>query len=179
MPGRTRVKHPQTVRRKKTILDGRDTATKVDYAITWLQRRGTKANREGMARYGIVAKKVIGVSVGSMRTLAREFGRDHKLSRALWKTGIYEGRMLAALVGEPDRVTPAEMERYAKAFDNWAICDTMTFVLWDRSAHAWPKVREWSTRREEFVSGRHSRCSPASPCTTRRRLTSGTSRDWS
>jgi 3-methyladenine DNA glycosylase AlkD len=27
----------------------------------------------------------------------------------------------------------------------------MTFALWDRSPHAWAKVREWSTRDEEFV----------------------------
>ena len=152
MPQRSAVS--RTTRKpapRKVASTPRDMKAKVDYAIHWLQRRGTKANREGMARYGIVAKKVIGVSVGSMRTLAKELGRDHALSRALWKTGYYEGRMLAALVGEPDRVTPAEMERYAKAFDNWAICDTWTFVLWDRTPHAWPKVREWSTRKEEFV----------------------------
>jgi 3-methyladenine DNA glycosylase AlkD len=59
--------------------------------------------------------------------------------------------MLASLVGEPARVTPALMERWAKSFDNWAVCDTATFVLWDRTPHAWPKVREWSKRKEEFV----------------------------
>jgi 3-methyladenine DNA glycosylase AlkD len=129
----------------------RDVAADTAYAVKWLQRRGTKANRDGLARYGIVAKKVIGVSVGTMRSLAKELGRDHALSKALWKTGYYEARMLSAMVGEPDRVTPAEMERYSKTFDNWAICDTMTFVLWDRSPHAWPKVREWSKRNEQFV----------------------------
>ena len=59
--------------------------------------------------------------------------------------------MLASLVGEPDRVTPAQMERWARSFDNWAVCDTATFVLWDRTPHAWGKVREWSGRKEEFV----------------------------
>jgi 3-methyladenine DNA glycosylase AlkD len=59
--------------------------------------------------------------------------------------------MLASLVGEPDRVTPAQMERWAKSFENWAVCDTATFVLWDRTPHAWAKVREWSARPEEFV----------------------------
>jgi hypothetical protein len=59
--------------------------------------------------------------------------------------------MLASMVGEPERVTPAQMERWARAFDNWAVCDTATFVLWDRTPHAWPKVREWSQRKEEFV----------------------------
>jgi len=71
-----------------------------------------------MARYGIVADKVFGVSMSTMQNLARELGRDYKLSEALWKTGWYEARMLASLVGEPDRVTPAQMERWARSFDN-------------------------------------------------------------
>ena len=129
----------------------RDTAGDVAYALAWLERRGTKKNREGLARYGIVAKKVYGVSMGTMQSLAKELGRSHELSQALWKTGWHEARMLACMVGEPDRVTPAQMERWAKTFDNWAVCDTATFVLWDRSPHAWPKVREWSARKEEFV----------------------------
>ena len=129
----------------------RDTAADVKYALEWLERRSSKKNRDGMARYGIVAKKVFGVSMTTMKSLAKELGRDHALSQALWKTGWYEARMLASLVGDPDRVTPAQMDRWAKGFDNWAVCDTATFALWDRSPHAWPKVREWSNRKEEFV----------------------------
>jgi 3-methyladenine DNA glycosylase AlkD len=89
--------------------------------------------------------------MGTMQSLARQFGRSHALAAALWKTGWYEARMLAAMIDEPDRVTPAQMERWAKSFDNWAVCDTATFVLFDRTPHAWAMVRAWSTRREEFV----------------------------
>ena len=129
----------------------RDTAKELTYALAWMERRGSKGNRDGMARYGITAKKVFGISVADMRTLAKELGRSHSLAQSLWKTGWHEARMLAALVGEPERVTPAEMDRWAKAFDNWAVCDTLTFVLWDRTPHAWPKVREWAKHKEEFV----------------------------
>jgi 3-methyladenine DNA glycosylase AlkD len=137
--------------RKATSRGERDIAADVAYALTWLERRGTRRNRDGMARYGIVAKKVFGVSMGTMRSLAKELGRDHALSQALWKTGWYEARILACLVGDPDRVTPVQMDRWAKAFDNWAVCDTATFALWDKSPHAWPKVREWARKDEEFV----------------------------
>ena len=142
---------PPTARKKVPTATPRDVAADVAYALKWLERRGTKKNRDGMARYGIVADKVFGVSMGTMQSLAKELGHDHKLSEALWKTGWYEARMLASLVGEPDRVTPAQMERWAKSFDNWAVCDTATFVLWDRTPHAWGKVREWSGRKEQFV----------------------------
>ena len=66
------------------------TRAKVATALEWLERRGSKRNREGMARYGIVAKKVFGVSVGDVRKLGQEIGRDHALAQALWKTEWYE-----------------------------------------------------------------------------------------
>src|SRR5262245_10939874 len=129
-----------TKRTRISVLLKRDTSAELAYALKWLEQRGTQSNRDGMARYGIVAKKVYGVSMGTMQSLAKELGRDHALAQALWKSGWYEARALAAMVGEPAKVTPAEMERWVKVFDNWATCDTMTFVLWDRTPHAWPKV---------------------------------------
>lgn len=137
--------------RARRVRRSAGVAADVSMALAWLERRGTKKNRDGMARYGIVAPKVFGVSMGTMRSLARRLGKRHDLAEALWTTGWYEARMLAVMVDEPERVTAAQMERWARAFDNWAICDTATFVLFDRTRHAWPKVRQWSRRRDEFV----------------------------
>jgi 3-methyladenine DNA glycosylase AlkD len=104
-----------------------------------------------MARYGIVAPKVFGVSVAMIQQLGRQLGRDHALALELWSTGWYEARMLTAFVDEPDKVTSAQMDRWARDFDNWAICDTLCMHLFDRTPHAWRKVEQWSTRRDEFV----------------------------
>ena len=128
-----------------------DLDTRVQDVLTWLKKRGTKANRDGMARYAIVAPKSFGVSVTDLRALSKRVGQDHDLALALWKTEWYEARMLTSFVDEPERVTPAQMERWAKDFDNWAICDALCFQLFDRTAHAWTKVEAWSDRREEFV----------------------------
>lgn len=119
--------------------------------LAWLKRRGTKANREGMARYAIRSEKVFGVSVGTLRQQAKKLGRDHELAALLWDAGWYEARMLASFVDEPARVTPAQMDRWCKDFDNWAICDTVCFHLFDRTPHAWLKVEKWSRGRSEFV----------------------------
>ncbi|HZO20636.1 MAG TPA: DNA alkylation repair protein [Gemmatimonadaceae bacterium] len=120
-------------------------------ALAWLERRGTKRNRDGMARYAITAPKVFGVSVSMIQQLAKRIGRSHELALALWDTGWYEARMLTAFVDEPERVTAAQMDRWARDFDNWAIVDTLCFHLFDRTPHAWSKIEQWSTRREEFV----------------------------
>jgi 3-methyladenine DNA glycosylase AlkD len=127
------------------------TATRVREILATLKRRGTRKNVEGMARYGIIARNVMGVSVGDLRDMAKKIGKDHALALALWKTDVYEARMLAAFVEEPAQVTAAQMDRWAKDFDNWAICDHNCFHLFDKTPFAWTKIAAWSRRREEFV----------------------------
>jgi 3-methyladenine DNA glycosylase AlkD len=119
--------------------------------LAWLEKRGTKRNREGMARYAITARKVFGVSVADLRALAKQYRGGHALAEALWKSGWYEARMLATFVDDPACVTPAQMDRWARDFDNWAICDTACFHLFDKTPHAWKKIAQWSRRRDEFV----------------------------
>jgi 3-methyladenine DNA glycosylase AlkD len=127
-------------------------ATRVREVLRWLERRGSERRRDDMAkRYGINAPKSFGVSVGTIQQLAKRLGRDHELAGALWETGWYEARMLTAYIEEPQRVTAAQMDRWARDFDNWAICDTQCFVLFGRLPHAWRKVEQWSGRRDEFV----------------------------
>ena len=116
-----------------------------------LRGLGSEANRAGMARYGIVSPQAFGTSVAALRDLAKRLGRDHRLALALWETGWYEARMLTAFVDEPARVTPRQMDRWARDFDNWAICDGICFHLFDKTPHAWDKVEAWAPRREEFV----------------------------
>lgn len=119
--------------------------------LAFLKKRGTQKNIDGMARYAIVARNIYGVSVGDLRVLAKKLGKSHELAAALWKTNVYEARMLAAFVDEPTRVTPAQMDAWARVFDNWAICDHCCFHLFDKTPHAWTKITEWSARDEEFV----------------------------
>ncbi len=119
--------------------------------MEWLRRHSTKKTRDGMARYGIPVGNAFGVSVGDIRRLAKELGRNHALAAGLWKTGQYEARMLACFVDEPKDVTALQMDRWCREFDNWAICDTACFHLFDRTPNAWAKARQWSVHRSEFI----------------------------
>jgi len=104
-----------------------------------------------MARYGIPSDKAFGVSVGTLQQMAKRLGKNHDLAAALWDTGWYEARMLASFVAEPARITSAQMDRWCRDFDNWAICDTVCFHLFDRTPHAWRMVAQWCRRSGEFV----------------------------
>ena len=130
---------------------GRGALTDVESAVDWLKRHGTRHTREGMARYGLPSTNALGVAVGDIRLLGKQLGRNHALALALWHTGIYEARMLTAFVADPTLVTPAQMDAWCRDFDNWGICDTLCFHLFDKTPHAWKKVEQWSDKRAEFV----------------------------
>jgi 3-methyladenine DNA glycosylase AlkD len=122
----------------------------VQMALSWLEKKSTRRDRENLARFGITASKAFGVSIANIQVLAKRCGRSHDLAAALWDTGWYEARLLTAFVDEPARVTPAQMDRWCRDFDNWGICDTVCFHLFDRTPHAWAKVTEWSGKSDEF-----------------------------
>ena len=119
--------------------------------VSELRRLARPCDLEELARYGIRGKEILGVRTPDLMGLAKRLGKDHSLALALWRTGVYEARHLAILVDDPDKVTEAQMERWAKAFDSWAVCDGACLHLFDRTRFAYGKVAEWSSRDEEFV----------------------------
>jgi 3-methyladenine DNA glycosylase AlkD len=139
--------------RATTAQAAKRAAKLVDAAtvVAWLEKHANQRVRDGMACYGIPSDNAFGIAVGELRKYAKQVGRNHELAADLWATGFYEARMLAAYVDVPAEVTPAQMDRWAKDFDNWALCDTVCFHLFDRSPHAWKKIAPWARRRDEFV----------------------------
>jgi 3-methyladenine DNA glycosylase AlkD len=105
----------------------------------------------GMAKYGMKTDRRLGISVSAMRKLGKDIGRDHKLARELWQTGIAEARIVAALVDEPEKLTEQQMEDWVRDIDSWDICDQVCMNLFEKSPLARKKIRDWSEREEEFV----------------------------
>jgi 3-methyladenine DNA glycosylase AlkD len=126
-------------------------AREVQRVLDWLKDHATKATLDGMTRYAIPSDHALGVAMKDIKALGKQLGRNQELAEALWETGVYEARMLASFVGDPARMTAREMDRWCRQFDNWALCDTLSFNLFDRSPHAWDKVAEWSSSKAEFI----------------------------
>ena len=123
----------------------------VQSALEWLKSHSTKATLDGMAHYALPSANAFGVAYRDMKILGKRLGRNHELAAALWNTSMYEARMVASFVDDPSQITAAQMDRWCQDFDNWGICDTMCFNLFDRTPHAWVKVTEWSGSKHEFV----------------------------
>ena len=116
-----------------------------------LKSMANPENVEGMARFGINPENTLGISIPSLRTIARETGRDHQLAVDLWETGIHEARILAAFIGDPRRVTKTLADKWVKEFDSWDVCDQVCMNLFDKTSFAYEKALIWSARRPEFV----------------------------
>lgn len=119
-------------------------------ALAELKSLSSKKYRDGMARYGLPMDRAMGVPVGAIQKLGKRIGTDQKLAVALWNTEWYEARMLTAYVADPAALTPAQMDQWCRDFDNWGICDTICFALFDKSPHAWKKVHAWAKKKPEF-----------------------------
>jgi len=105
----------------------------------------------GMARFGINPDNTLGVSIPTLRKMAKEIGKNHNLAQQFWSSGIHEARILAGMVDDPGEVTVEQMERWAADFDSWDVCDQVCSNLFDKTRFAYQKAHEWSGREEEFV----------------------------
>lgn len=158
---------PRTAAKKSAGRAAPVEAPDVGSILAGLKRRADpRLARQMVGRFGIAgptAATAFGLRVGELRAIAKtlrsrgrtpaDARRNHTLSDSLWATGQYEARLLAAFVGEPALLTVRQMDRWARDFDNWAVCDTACFCLFDRAPGdlAWGRVRAWAAARPEFV----------------------------
>ncbi len=134
----------------RPLLKGKQLKAEVQAALVWLKEHSSKKTRDGLVRFGIPADHALGVGMSDIQQLGKKLGRSQELASALWDTGVYEARLLAVYVGDPERLSVKEMDRWCRDFDNWAIVDTACFKLFDQCPRAWKKVVHWANKKGEF-----------------------------
>ncbi len=123
----------------------------VEDILKKLKAKARPDQLEGMARYGMAMANRLGISIPDLRKLAKEIGKDHEAALKLWRSGIQEARILAAMIDRPEEVTEQQMEDWVKDIDSWDVCDQVCMNLFEKVPFAREKITEWSRREEEFV----------------------------
>lgn len=111
-----------------------------------------------MARFGISSQQTLGVSVSTLRGIAKELrpwrrsdpASVHELAAQLWASGIHEARILAALIDIPALVSESQAEAWVAELDSWDVCDQLSGLLRDTS-FAYAKAVEWAGAEATFV----------------------------
>ncbi len=125
--------------------------TSVEEVLTRLKTLARPDQVEGMARFGMAAEDRLGVSVPDMRKIAKGLGKDHTLALKLWKTGIPEAKIVAGMIGDPEKLTEKQMESWVKDINSWDVCDQVCMNLFEKSPLVRKKILDWSKREETFV----------------------------
>jgi len=126
-------------------------SSRANAVLTTLYTKADRRNVDGMARYGIISSNVLGVPLTFLRSLAKSLGRDHNLAMQLWSSGVYEARLLATFIADPKELSVAQANRWARDFDNWAVCDGACIHLFRKTPYAHSIALKWSARKREFV----------------------------
>lgn len=119
--------------------------------VAEIRSLGSDENRAGMAKFGINTARAFGVSMTTLKPLARRLKRRHDLAQALWATGWHEARILAALIDEPAKVSERQMDGWVADVDSWDLCDQASMKLFAKTPFVHAAVARWAADEREFV----------------------------
>lgn len=105
--------------------------------IKELKKYYNKKNIEGMKRFGISGKNILGgPNLPTLRKMAKQIGENHTLASELWNSEIHEARILAGMIDDPESVTEKQIDSWVKEFDSWDLCDQTCMNLFDSTPFA-------------------------------------------
>jgi len=110
-------------------------------AMAALEKAGSEQTRKTYRRHG-AEDPMFGVSFATLKTLWKRIGVDHELALALWKTGNFDARNLAAKVVDPGRMTSADLDRWART-PMARMCDGYVGAVAAEGPHATAKATQW------------------------------------
>lgn len=112
-----------------------------------LEKAGSAQTRKTYARHG-AAEPMFGVSFATLKSLLKRIGVDHELALALWDTGNFDARNLAVKVADPARMSPSDLDRWAKA-STPRMCAGYVAYLAAEGPHARSRSDAWLSARDE------------------------------
>jgi len=62
--------------------------------------------------------KSFGIGLTQLRRIAKQIGRDPKLAEKLWKSDIYDAKIIALLIDDPKQVTREQAEEQVEQLDS-------------------------------------------------------------
>lgn len=113
------------------------------------ERNGAVADTMGYRgrRYGLN----YGVSLPTVRSVARAEGRDHEFARYLFLQDVRELRLAALWIAEPERIGSGEFAFWAGGIVNSELAEECAFALLSRARRGEAWCRAWSEEGEELL----------------------------
>ena len=118
-------------------------------AMKRLEAAGSAQTRKIYSNHGVQAE-MFGVKFGDLGKLRREIGTDQKLAEGLWATKNHDARVLATMVADPEAMTVAKLEAWAKTLADHVITSSLTDLIRSGPHHE-KLAKKWSKSTNEYV----------------------------
>ena len=82
--------------------------------LALLPSLGSESTKRVLAKHG-AREPFYGVKIEDLKKIQKKVKRNHEVALALYASGISDAMYLAALVSEPEKMTKAQLEGWAKA----------------------------------------------------------------
>ncbi len=120
----------------------------LESVLRTLRAKGKPKTAAIYQKHGVRAE-TYGVSFSDLGQLARVLKVDHAIALGLWDSGVHDARVLATMVGDPERMTPAAAERWLSTCRDHVIHDAFSSFV-GRMPGAIELAERWSAREEEW-----------------------------
>jgi 3-methyladenine DNA glycosylase AlkD len=93
-----------------------------------------------------------GLGLTKLRKIAKQIGRDHLLAQELWRSNVYDAKVLGLLIGDPKLLTRAEAEMQVEQLMDgmfahvFAACDATLA----KSPFAFDLAKEWTRHKDSM-----------------------------
>ncbi len=110
-------------------------------------------NERGLAHWKKKPRtlKSFGIGLTQLRKLAKQIGRDHKLAGQLWKSDIYDAKVIGLLIDDPKQLTREQAEQQVEELNAgmlphvFASCDATLA----KSPFAFELACDWMNSRDD------------------------------
>lgn len=92
-----------------------------------LEALGKERTKKTYQNHG-VQKPLFGVTTGSMKPLAKKIKKDYDLSMELYATGNYDAIYFAGIIADPQKMSPADFEKWMETAYCYMISDYVVAV---------------------------------------------------
>jgi 3-methyladenine DNA glycosylase AlkD len=98
----------------------------------------------------------LGVQMGDIRKLAKEFGTDHgsdhDLALALWDSPVLEARLLAVLLMKPDRLERKQLDAMVRSATAGQLADWLNAYIVKKHPDKEPLRQAWMTDADPWAA---------------------------
>lgn len=112
----------------------------------------TAFKKQMQSRFGINTERAVGTPVTKLREIAKKITKPNQpLADELWKSGVHEARILAAMLANPATITRTQLNKWVADLNSWDICDACACHLFSKVKNPIALAEKWIKKEDEFV----------------------------